>query len=342
MVRCYMDTRLRICILGNIDAYSDEAQKNIAKRLSADLGRNHEVRYDNAKARAGSADFWRGIGRFNPDVIHIFLRPTWSVLVYASLLKLFFGKAKVVLSVLQSPTVSPLMAQMILHPKPDLAIALSNELVPPLQKIARRVVVLPAGVDTSRFCPVDISAKYELRNKYGLRQDKSIILHVGHATKGRNLLPLASLVSGDTQIVFVSSQSFNLDRDALKRLRESGCLVFTDYLEHIEELYQLADLYVFPTLNASNAIALPLSVLEAMACNLPVVTTRFGALPELFQEDDSFSFFDGTGPELQSHVQRLLRNERRTSNRHKVLDLDWQNIVRQLEDAYAALLGGRL
>ena len=41
----------------------------------------------------------------------------------------------------------------------------------------------------------------------------------------------------------------------------------------IASYYRAADCYVFPVLSGEGAIALPLSVLEAMACNLPVVST---------------------------------------------------------------------
>ncbi len=67
-------------------------------------------------------------------------------------------------------------------------------------------------------------------------------------------------------------------------LRRAGVLLITHYLPEIVELYQAADAYVFPVPpNPADpsAIDLPLSVLEAAACNLPILATRFGALPDL-------------------------------------------------------------
>ena len=49
------------------------------------------------------------------------------------------------------------------------------------------------------------------------------------------------------------------------------------------QYYSSADLYIFPTL-ADNA---PLTVLEAMACGLPVVTFDTGGVPEIVKHMES-------------------------------------------------------
>lgn len=44
-----MNNRINIYILGNTNNYLDEAQKNITKRLTFELSKLHEVKYENAK-----------------------------------------------------------------------------------------------------------------------------------------------------------------------------------------------------------------------------------------------------------------------------------------------------
>src|SRR5262249_13492498 len=61
-----------------------------------------------------------------------------------------------------------------------------------------------------------------------------------------------------------------------------GVVVIDGYVPDVEELYRLADCYVFPTVSPGSAVALPLSILEALASDLPVVSTAFGALSERF------------------------------------------------------------
>jgi len=60
------------------------------------------------------------------------------------------------------------------------------------------------------------------------------------------------------------------------------------YIKKIEEIYQLSDCYIFPITFEGGGISILLSVLEAMACNLPVVTTKFGGLPAIFKGGDLY------------------------------------------------------
>jgi len=67
-------------------------------------------------------------------------------------------------------------------------------------------------------------------------------------------------------------------------LKKYGFRIIDEYVPNIEEIYNLADCYVFPTFKRHNCIDMPLSVMEAMACNIPVISTKFGGLPKIFKE----------------------------------------------------------
>src|SRR5207302_2816522 len=105
------------------------------------------------------------------------------------------------------------------------------------------------------------------------------------------------------------------------RLRSAGVVIFTGYRPEVEQLYRLADCYVFPVTSPMGAIAMPLSVLEALASDLPVASTRFGALPELFEGAPGIRFA-ATDAELVSAVDHLLGNPSPT--RHLVLPFSWE------------------
>lgn len=188
--------------------------------------------------------------------------------------------------------------------QPDLVLTQSERTRLYARALGCRTAVLPPAVDLDRFRTAAAEEKCALRERHGLPRDAFLALHVGHAKAGRNVDVLARL-RPDAEPVFVAGSSAGVDEEILQNLRASGVTVIDHYVESIEEIYRASDCYVFPVRSAEDAIEMPLSVLEAMACNLPVVTMRFGGLPDLFRE----------GPGL-----RFAANERQLIERVQVRD----------------------
>jgi glycosyltransferase involved in cell wall biosynthesis len=67
----------------------------------------------------------------------------------------------------------------------------------------------------------------------------------------------------------------------------------------------MADCYVFPVHSVGDAIEMPLSVLEALACGVPVVSTRFGSLDDWLPASAAMIYGD-TDEELTSEVVACL------------------------------------
>ncbi|MDQ1436388.1 MAG: hypothetical protein QOK43_17 [Acidimicrobiaceae bacterium] len=149
---------------------------------------------------------------------------------------------------------------------------------------------LPMGIDLDAFRPVAAARKAALRTGHGVPADAKVVLHVGHLTANRNLGWLADTASPDVTVIVVGSERFGADAAVRQKLEAAGVDVRTGYVADIAELYQLADVYAFPVLSDEGAIGIPLSVLEAMACGLPVVTTPFGGLPRMVQPGDGVWF----------------------------------------------------
>jgi len=117
-------------------------------------------------------------------------------------------------------------------------------------------------------------------------------------------------------------------------LKGKGVIIITDYLEKIEELYQCADCYLFPVFSDGACIEVPLSVFEAMACNIAVVTTKYGDLPNLIKEQDGFLYAETTD-EIIAKVKSLKRNGN-PNTRELVEHFAWTNVVKStLADSFA-------
>lgn len=235
--------------------------------------------------------------------------------------------AKVILIAMQPVQLSKLSYGFIARIAPDLILTPSTELFKFLNSLELRTEILPMGIDLIKFRPVTAHAKGLLRKKYAIPATKFVILHVGHIKPLRNLDWIINLKQNvDCFPVIVSSVSMGVDQSILQGLYNSQVYVINDYLSNIEELYQLSDCYVFPVIDNRGAVGIPLSVLEAMACNIPVVTTPFGGLPHYFPEGEGLLYASEQYDLLDSinTIQNLDSDEIQT--RKKVIPYSWENI----------------
>lgn len=186
-----------------------------------------------------------------------------------------------------------------------------------------RVHYLKLGVDTKRFCPVDYEQKARLREKYGIPLDKKVVLHVGHLNTGRNVGVLLSVAPEYHTVLVVSTQTAaQQDRNLRARLLEKENMTLLDsYLPDIQELYQLADIYLFPVQNPESCIDAPLSALEAASCGIPVVATPYGELRELLSCEGFYSLEDMAPESVNAMLRTAVAEEK--NPRESVLGYDW-------------------
>lgn len=197
---------------------------------------------------------------------------------------------------------------------------------------SKKIMYIKTGVDTARFIPVSAEKTASLKVKYGFATDKPILLHVGHLKYGRNLDVLKKMNSTYQILIVVSSMTKEDRDDDLRRDLESldNIRIFDEYFDNIEEIYQLADAYFFPTVEEGNCIDVPLSCLEAAACNKPVITTSYGEMKE-FRNSKGFFFIDDTVADINDIVAEALACDE-CLTREAILDYDWNYAVELLSD----------
>lgn len=131
------------------------------------------------------------------------------------------------------------------------------------------VVVLPNGIDRSRFCPVDRG----LRGRLGL-QGKFVILGVANVWERRKglsyLLRLAEELPEEYQVVLLG-----LSKKQIRALPGKVLGIGrTSSVEELAEYYSMADVLVNATLEDN----FPTTNLEALSCGTPVITFDTGGV----------------------------------------------------------------
>ncbi|MCJ7617177.1 MAG: glycosyltransferase family 4 protein [Desulfobacterales bacterium] len=213
--------------------------------------------------------------------------------------------------------------------RPAHILAQSSHSAKRLASIGMKASILTLGVDDKKFYPCDNRKKAELRKKYSLDTGARILLHVGHIKWSRNIEWLIEVKRWlpDVTILVVGSTTTIHDEDLYAQMEKEGIIVMREYIPSIEEIYHLADCYIFPVLKNNASIETPLSVLEAMSTNLPVLTTRFGCLPDIFYEDEHFRFINSPEDIVVALKEGFPGN---CNNREKIQPFTWDAIADKL------------
>lgn len=174
---------------------------------------------------------------------------------------------------------------------------------------SNKVFVIPNGIDTDRFRP-DSSCRESVREELGLasraklvgivaalRPEKNHSLFVHAAVKTRTQIP-------DAHFLIVGEGP---EREKIAKLIESmGGLAFIHLLGNRSDTPRILasmDAFVLSSLNEAS----PVSILEALSCQVPVVATNVGSVSEsVINQWNGFTFPSGDERELVDRVVQLL------------------------------------
>jgi glycosyltransferase involved in cell wall biosynthesis len=184
----------------------------------------------------------------------------------------------------------------------------------PLNKIH----LIPNGVDTTRFAPVNTKQKSFLREKLNLPQAAIIAIYTGRLVSYKGL-PLLLKVWNEIRcqhenVILLLAGTGGLDihncEDELREYVKTAGLeeevIFLGSVQNVPEYLQAADLFVFPTEND----AFPSSLIEAMACGLPVVTTPVGAIKTIIVDKETGLIVQsGNHQQLYEAIESLVSDE---------------------------------
>lgn len=256
---------MRVLFISTINGKLDEGMRNIATHLGRELEKQNSIRYVGLKDFGG-----------------IFKNLWWSqkIIICARADK----KLYTLVSVLE--LLRPVACILVQSPKEDFKSLFSKrqlkclfftltlkdaQCIPKIKE--EQICWINTGIDIARFKPVSVDKQIELKRKLGFEQDKLLVLHVGHCSSGRRVEKLGELDSKQFERVVITSGMFE-DSAVRKVLDDCQVKVLSGYRDNIEEYYQAADVYLFPTCSGEYVISIPLSVMEALACGTPVVAYK--------------------------------------------------------------------
>jgi sugar transferase (PEP-CTERM/EpsH1 system associated) len=177
-----------------------------------------------------------------------------------------------------------------------------------------RLRVIYNGVDTQKFSG-NSSERSETRASLAIPRERFVAGTVGRLVPikdQRTLLQAAQMLvqrGQDIHVLLVGDgpELGNLKRYAAEATELAGRVTFTGASDTVTSLMRAMDAFVLPSIceGMSNTI------LEAMACGVPVVATRMGGNPELVKDGRSgFLFAPRDVNQLSALLLRMIENER--------------------------------
>ncbi|UAL46941.1 glycosyltransferase family 4 protein [Sutcliffiella horikoshii] len=168
------------------------------------------------------------------------------------------------------------------------------------------------GVDTTRFQPVTDKQKKELRLKLGFKQDDFILFYAAEFNKNKNQKVLINaLTSIKDELpqarLLLAGEGIQQEecKKLAKRLGVSSQVEFLGFRKDIDQILPACDVAV----GSSFREGLPVNIMEAMACGLPVVASDNRGHRELvFEEYNGFLLKENCSNEFSVAWKYLYTN----------------------------------
>ena len=209
---------------------------------------------------------------------------------------------------------------------------------------ARKVVYIPGvGIDIDKFSR-RIGNRQEKREKLGLKENDFVLLSVGELIVRKNHALVFDALGelkkkGELDhIQYVICGQGPLEQELKKKTTSLGIsenIHFLGYRNDISEICNASDLFIFMSLQEG----LPVALMEAMACGLPVICSNIRGNTDLVENGKSGEIVENTADEVAKAIIRLknneaLRNRYSKSEKSVIKHYDLLSIEEEIRDIY--------
>ncbi len=181
----------------------------------------------------------------------------------------------------------------------------------------------------------------EKRKQLGLRKEDIVLLSVGELSKRKNhrmVLEALSRIQG-TQIRYVICGRGDREQALKNEAAHRGLsekVIFAGYRSDVEEFYQMADLFVFPSIQEG----LPVALMEAMASGIPCLASDIRGNTDLLASMADTCLFPLDKPKIfLEKMEALIGNPQlrervQKKNLEEIKKFDRKRVNRQMKFIY--------
>jgi len=171
--------------------------------------------------------------------------------------------------------------------------------------IKTKSAIVNLGVDAKKFLPLEEEQKHDLKEQLGLSSKDIIIGYHGRIGREKDLMTLLRAftrlqqVNKNIKLLIVGDGIESIK----KQLSSREGVILTGAKNNPIPYLQVMDIYCMPSLTETTC----LSVLEAMACQLAVVSTEVGFIKSYIRNGYNGLFFEKQNQyHLAKDIQRLI------------------------------------
>jgi len=206
--------------------------------------------------------------------------------------------------------------------------------------------LIPNGIPTDEYAP-NPDRRVQWRQAHGIEPHATVLTHVGRFAPPKNhalLIEAFAQVRSDAPLYLLlvgGGELENAVREQVAGLGLQGRVRFLGVRADVADILRASDVFVLSSRVEGN----PMSVMEAMAAGLPVVSTAVGGVPELVREgvtgllvpsEDAGALAQAMQALVDDPVRRQAMGA--AARQHAVAHFDIRHTVRMYEELYESLL----
>jgi alpha-maltose-1-phosphate synthase len=218
-----------------------------------------------------------------------------------------------------------------------------------------RITVIPAGLDCETFKPA--AKNMQLNERFGLSEDSTKILFVGRFVPEKGIFDLLNAFSmllkkeQNVELLIVGSGTPEMTSEIkrlIANLKIGAKVKFLGGIKYADmpHIHNLTDIFCLPSIETKTwAEQFGYSLVEAMACGKPAVSTWTGSIPEIVKHWETGFLVEPNNPvALEASLEELTLNKPTrekfgTNGRKWVLDkFEAVKVASQIAEIYRRVL----